>query len=248
MWMHRGAGVAGGVRVADLGCGTGLVGKALRDANMAAYVAGVDLAPKIVDQARQRAVYDRLDVGDAVEWLEQRVLVGDQFDLVVAADVLPYLGAVEPLMRATSLALGGSGHAVLSTEALGEEVLVERSQMVELDRRRNLNREALAALRQSAKVHGAEAAGAQKRWICLGDVFVRHSSSDAKAMLEADQARIEQEMEVLRKSVKRKTSKLCEIDPSIAQGSNVHRTFVDLVGVSAGELEGMISNTTGSSD
>lgn len=129
-------------------------------------------------------------------------------------------------------------------EALGEEVLVERSQMVELDRRRNLNREALAALRQSAKTQGAEVAGAQKRWVCLGDVFVRHSSSDAKAMLESDQARIEQEMEALRTSVKRKTSKLCEIDPSIAQGSNVHRTFRDLVGVSAGELEGMISAGT----
>ena len=115
--------------------------------------------------------------------------------------------------------------------------------MVELDRRRNLNREALAALRQSAKTHGAEAAASQKRWMCLGDMFVRQSSGDAKAMLEADQARIEQEMEALRASVKRKTSKLCEIDPSIARGSNVHRSFVDLVGVSAVELESMVNAT-----
>ena len=75
---------------------------------------------------------------------------------------------------------------------------------------------------------------------------MRQSSSDAKAMLEADQARIEQEMEALRASVKRKTSKLCEIDPSIAQGSSIHRSFVDLVGVSAVELEGMVNATQAS--
>ena len=63
-------------------------------------------------------------------------------------------------------------------------------------------------------------------------------------MLEADQARIEKEIEALRQSVKRKSSKLCEIDPSIAQGSNIHRSFRDLVGVSAVELEGMMSTTS----
>ena len=48
----------------------------------------------------------------------------------------------------------------------------------------------------------------------------------------------------MRQSVKRKSSKLCEIDPSIAQGSNIHRSFRDLVGVSAVELEGMMSTTS----
>ena len=122
-------------------------------------------------------------------------------------------------------------------ERLGEEVMTERQQMVELDRRRNSNREALGAIRRAEKAQGAAAAAEEKRWMCLGEVFVRQPTSRAKEMLQADQQRIEEEMRELRAKIKRKSSKLCELDPSIAGGSDIHRSFVSLHGVSARELE-----------
>jgi hypothetical protein len=128
-------------------------------------------------------------------------------------------------------------------ERLGEEVLTERAQMVELDRRRNANREALGALRK-ADTGGTgqkNAGSSMKHWVCLGDVFMRQPHASARQMLEDDQKRIETELEALRLSVKRKSSALCELDPSIADGSDVHRSFVNLHGVSAGELQGMLS-------
>ena len=134
-------------------------------------------------------------------------------------------------------------------ERLGEEVLTERSQMVELDRRRNANREALASMRRAERGEagaaqsggGSATTAAEKHWVCLGDVFLRQPQSTAKQMLEEDQRRIERELETLRSSVKRKSSALCEIDPSIAGGSDVHRSFVSLHGVSAGEIQSMLS-------
>ena len=126
---------------------------------------------------------------------------------------------------------------LMKAERLGEEVLTERQQMIELDRRRNANREALGSLRRTEKRIGAEAAAAQKHWVCMGDTFLKHKDASARQLLEADQKRIEAELEELRQSVKRKSSQLCELDPSIADGSDIHRSFVSLHGVSAAELE-----------
>mmetsp|Transcript_43585 Transcript_43585/g.114563 ORF Transcript_43585/g.114563 Transcript_43585/m.114563 type:complete len:185 (+) Transcript_43585:55-609(+) len=123
-------------------------------------------------------------------------------------------------------------------ERLGEEVLAERQQMVELDRQRNKNREALAALRHLDR--DAEKAGLQApeaHWMCTGDLFVKRSAATTRQMLEEEQKQIDSQLETLRASVKRKTSTLCELDPSITGGSNIHRSFRDLHGMSASELE-----------
>jgi predicted TPR repeat methyltransferase len=77
-------------RVLDLGCGTGLCGAALRP--RAAYLEGVDLAPAMVDKARQRNVYDALAVADIHDHLASSP---GPFDLVLAADVFIYVGALE---------------------------------------------------------------------------------------------------------------------------------------------------------
>ena len=102
-------------------------------------------------------------------------------------------------------------------ERLGEEVLTDRQQMVELDRQRNKNREALAALRRLDR-QGGEAAAGQKHWVWQGGNFLRHSQADTRSLLEADQARLDTEIERLRGEVKRKTSTLCELDPSMCAG------------------------------
>ena len=126
-----------------------------------------------------------------------------------------------------------------TAERLGEDVLTERSQMVELDRRRNANREALASMRREERQGTLEPSSA-KHWVCMGDTFLRQPHGSARRMLEEDQERIDAEMETLRASVKTKTSRLCELDPSIAGDSNVHKAFVNLHGVSASELAGFV--------
>jgi hypothetical protein len=99
-------------------------------------------------------------------------------------------------------------------ELLGEVILTDRQQMVELDRRRNKNREALAALRRIDR-QGAEVAAAQRHWVCMGETFAKHSQAEARGMLEADQSRLDAEIERLRGDVKRKTSAVCELDPAM---------------------------------
>lgn len=90
-------------RMLDLGCGTGLSGMML--AELCDHATGVDISEKMVDMADERACYDALFVNEAVhfldEWQKARLSEeGDDyapFDLVVATDVLPYVGALEPL-------------------------------------------------------------------------------------------------------------------------------------------------------
>ena len=126
-------------------------------------------------------------------------------------------------------------------EQLGEELLSERAQMVELDRQRNANREAIAALRRVERAEGdAEFASTHKYWMLQGDVFVRRRHGGAHALLEEDVRRLDSEIKALHQSVKKRSSHLCELDPSIFKGSNVHKSFVELHGVSAGELEGLL--------
>ncbi|MDP3701381.1 MAG: tetratricopeptide repeat protein [Hylemonella sp.] len=79
-------------RALDLGCGTGLCGAHVRP--RVDQLVGVDLAPAMIEQARQRALYDALHVGDIHEFL---VTAQEPYDLVLAADVFIYVGALEPV-------------------------------------------------------------------------------------------------------------------------------------------------------
>jgi len=87
--------------VLDLGCGTGLMGEALRD--RVDHLTGVDLSPAMIEKARERGVYDALLVGDAVALLAHRPPAA--LDLVVAADSLVYIGDLAPLFAAVATAL-----------------------------------------------------------------------------------------------------------------------------------------------
>jgi predicted TPR repeat methyltransferase len=97
--------------VLDLGCGTGLVGAALRPA--ADAVAGVDLSQTMVARARRRGVYDTLEQGDVVAHLGA---TGARHDLVVAADVFIYIGALEAVFAGVRRVLAPGGAFVFSVE------------------------------------------------------------------------------------------------------------------------------------
>ena len=106
-------GAPGGLRALDLGCGTGLMGVELRP--FAAYLAGVDLSPRMVEKARARSLYDALSVGDIVDAMAASP---QGWDLLVAADVLVYLGDLTPVFAAAAAALRPGGRFAATAERL----------------------------------------------------------------------------------------------------------------------------------
>lgn len=105
------AGGGTGLRVLDLGCGTGLAGLAFRP--MAARLVGVDLSPRMVEKARARALYDDVWVEDVVDAAQADRGV---WELMVAADVLVYLGDLRPLFVAVALGLVTGGRFAATAE------------------------------------------------------------------------------------------------------------------------------------
>lgn len=103
-----------GLRVADLGCGTGLSGIFVRP--KAAFLAGVDLSEKMLERARARGIYDEL-VRDEITVFLDRAPPGS-FDLAIAVDVFVYVGNLEPILRACARSLVLGGLFAFSTERL----------------------------------------------------------------------------------------------------------------------------------
>ncbi len=90
--------------VLDIGCGTGLCGPLFRD--LARRLIGVDLSPRMIDKARERCVYDELHVGELTEFLARR---DNWVDLIVAADVMMYVGSLTPVLVNARRALKANG-------------------------------------------------------------------------------------------------------------------------------------------
>jgi predicted TPR repeat methyltransferase len=104
-------GERGGLSILDLGCGTGLSGLMLK--RWAGRMTGVDLSPEMVDKARTRAIYDRLEVAEVTQWLAEDREV---YDLIVACDTLIYFGDLGPVMKAVKPRLKEGGLFAFSVE------------------------------------------------------------------------------------------------------------------------------------
>jgi predicted TPR repeat methyltransferase len=103
--------VTGTLDVLDLGCGTGLCGPILRP--YARQLVGIDLSPKMLEKARLRNEYDELLIGEVTAYLRTRTAA---FDLLVAADVLVYFGALEAVASAAHAALRPGGRLAFTVE------------------------------------------------------------------------------------------------------------------------------------
>ncbi|MBM3531481.1 MAG: methyltransferase domain-containing protein [Alphaproteobacteria bacterium] len=99
--------------ILDLGCGTGLAGVAL--APIARAMTGLDLSPGMLTQAKRRGLYAELTEADLVT-----ARFPQPFDLVVAADVLNYLGNLAPAFASIDAALSPGGALAFSIETLSE--------------------------------------------------------------------------------------------------------------------------------
>jgi predicted TPR repeat methyltransferase len=82
--------------VLDVGCGTGLVGRALRARGCAGQILGLDISQASLEIARQGGAYDSLEQAD----LQQPLAVqADTVDAVVCVGVMTYLPEVEAVWR-----------------------------------------------------------------------------------------------------------------------------------------------------
>lgn len=97
--------------VLDLGCGTGLAGAALRP--RARRLDGVDLSPAMLQQARERGIYDSLRRAEMTAHL---AATNRRYDLAICADALVYLGALDAFMNGIARVLKPGGLLACSTE------------------------------------------------------------------------------------------------------------------------------------
>jgi predicted TPR repeat methyltransferase len=98
-------------RILDLGCGTGLGGMAFAD--MAATLDGVDLSPAMIEKARARGIYHGLFVNDIEAALAAG---GPDYDLLLAADTLVYLGDLSTVFRHAARRLSPGGVFLFTVE------------------------------------------------------------------------------------------------------------------------------------
>lgn len=106
------------LNVLDLGCGTGLFGEAVK--NIKKRLVGIDLAPRMIQKAEERGLYDKLIVGDLMEYMAE--VKPSEFDLAAATDVFNYVGNLQPVFEQVARILPVSGWFVFSLEAAPEGV------------------------------------------------------------------------------------------------------------------------------
>ena len=106
-------------RTLDLGCGTGLVGQ--KFTTLCRSMTGVDISEKMLAAAHHKDLYDSLHHANIIEFLDSST--GAAYDLVISADVLPYLGSLEELLRKLLPVIIAGGCFLFSVEDCQDNVL-----------------------------------------------------------------------------------------------------------------------------
>nr|ACO08706.1 p53 and DNA damage-regulated protein 1 [Oncorhynchus mykiss] len=89
-------------------------------------------------------------------------------------------------------------------EEAAEDVLANKQQIVDLDTKRNMNREALNALKH-------EMASEEKVKVCFGNMFIKFPKAKTKEMIQRDQQQLDKEINNLRQALKDKLNRLNEL-------------------------------------
>ena len=119
-WSYRAPGVVAGLLLAhqpapgtvlDVGCGTGLAGRALRAGGYRGRLVGLDISTASLRQAEESGVYDELRPTDLTQPLP---LADDAVDAVVCVGVMTYLPDVEAVWREFARVVRTPGHVVLT--------------------------------------------------------------------------------------------------------------------------------------
>ncbi|KAG8567243.1 hypothetical protein GDO81_013551 [Engystomops pustulosus] len=96
-------------------------------------------------------------------------------------------------------------------ERKAEDVLGDRRQIVDLDIKRNQNREALRALSTDSFQSGPVT-------VCFGDMFINLPKDKTKEMIRRDQEKIDEEILNLRSQLKVKVNQLYEVQGKYRAG------------------------------
>ena len=99
------------VEILDLGCGTGLAGEIFKP--LARRLDGIDLSPQMIAEAKRKRIYDKLTVVDLETFLAMR---GRNYDLLLAADVLVYVGDLATVFRGAKRRLRPGGWFLFTAE------------------------------------------------------------------------------------------------------------------------------------
>ena len=97
--------------ILDLGCGTGLIGKEIR--KFCKKLEGIDLSSLMLEQAKNKDIYDKLAHRDIVDYLSTEKL---DFDYFISADVFIYVGDLNEVFRLIKSRNNSKGKFVFSTE------------------------------------------------------------------------------------------------------------------------------------
>ena len=98
-------------KAVDLGCGTGLSGQGLK--LLSSNLTGIDLSVNMIAKAKELNIYDSLIVGDIVEVLSSSK---DKYDLLIALDVLIYIGEVKAFFKAVRSCCNKNAFFIFSVE------------------------------------------------------------------------------------------------------------------------------------
>ncbi|XP_068119837.1 p53 and DNA damage-regulated protein 1 [Hyperolius riggenbachi] len=88
-------------------------------------------------------------------------------------------------------------------EKKAEDVMADRRQIMDLDIKRNQNREALRALMKDTDK-------SETVTVCFGNIFIDLPKSKTKDMIQRDQQQLDQEMQDIRSKLKGKVNQLYE--------------------------------------
>jgi predicted TPR repeat methyltransferase len=102
-------------RAIDLGCGTGLAAAAFTK-GVNRFI-GIDLAPKMIEQARTTGLYAELEVGDMVACLRDKP--DACADLILAADAMVYVSDLSAVLAEAKRVLAAGGLVAFTVETHG---------------------------------------------------------------------------------------------------------------------------------
>ena len=89
-------------------------------------------------------------------------------------------------------------------EKVAEDILADRQQMVDLDKKRQQAREAIRSISKDKK--------SKKQWVCFGNMFLKLPSDKAKRAMDKDFDQLDEEISNLRQNLKPKVSKLRDLE------------------------------------
>jgi len=102
--------------ILDLGCGTGLTSALFKQ--KAKKIVGVDLSRKMLNEADKKNIFNELYQNDIEQFLKESQ---ESFDLILAGDVLVYVGKLSNLFSLVSAALNKNGLFAFSIEKSEKE-------------------------------------------------------------------------------------------------------------------------------